>query len=380
MSSLMDPEKHGFTWHDISYRLKSAFAVLLSLAVLAGGSWFVYQKASAAWSSLQQSDDYTGDGEKPVTVIIPAGARLTDIADILVENDVIKTAKVFDNVAMASSEASKLPAGKYLLRTKLPAAKALEMMLDKKNQVQIKVFLREGLTLKEQLAILTQPRSKTDKPGGTGFTLAEYQAALKNPKALGLPAWANGQVEGYLFPNTYNFSGERNAAEVLSTMIQTFNKVAEKTDLVAGSKAVKHTPAEVMIVASIIEAEVKRDEDRAKVARVVYNRLDQGMPLQLDTTVKYYSGRDGSTDTTAEARAKDHPYNTYKIKGLPPGPISTPGEKAITAALNPAEGDWLYFVVVNTKTGETAFAESKAGHDRNVRKYQQYCKENKNSC
>lgn len=380
MSSLIDPERHGYTWHDVTYRLKSAFAVLLSLAVLIGGGWFVYDKAYSAWMDYRQSEDYIGDGDHDVIVLVPQGTTLYGVSDILVAADVVKTAKAFDKAAAANDKAKTLQAGKYRLKTKLPAKTALEMMLDPAHQIKVKVLIREGLTLKEELDVLSKPQSTNDKPGGTGFPLADFQAALKNPAALGLPAWANNKPEGFLFPDTYNFADATSATAVLQTMARRFNQVANQTNIVALSKNVKRSPYEVMIVASIIEAEVKRDADRPKVARVIYNRLDKGMKLRMDTTVKYVVGKNGSTDTTAAERATQSPYNTYLNNGLPPGPISTPGQKSIVAALNPEPGDWLFFTVIDTETGETAFASDEAGHAENVKKYQEFCASHPGKC
>ena len=120
-------------------------------------------------------------------------------------------------------------------------------------------------------------------------------------------------------------------------------------------------------------AATTRDEDYPKVARAIYNRLDDGMALQSDATVAYANGLSGEVFTTAEQRAVDSPYNTYANTGLPPGPIGNPGETTIDAALHPADGDWLYWVVVNLKTGETVFSNTYAEHQQAVEQLQEYC-------
>ena len=126
--------------------------------------------------------------------------------------------------------------------------------------------------------------------------------------------------------------------------------------------------------ASIVQAEAGSAEDMAKVARVLENRLADGMPLQLDTTVNYANGKSGIT-TTPKDRANPSPYNTYVHPGLPPGPINNPGEEALRAVLNPAAGDWRFFVVVNPDTGETRFAETAEEHQQNVLLFQQWLRE-----
>jgi len=136
-------------------------------------------------------------------------------------------------------------------------------------------------------------------------------------------------------------------------------------------------------VASIIEREVSRDEDRPKVARVIYNRLARGMRLEMDSTVHYIVNESGKVFTSAEQRNIDSPYNTYLKKGLPPGPISAPGRKSLEAAVNPAEGDWLFFVAVNLDTGETEFNSDLNGHNASRDKLNQWCNasdENRAKC
>jgi UPF0755 protein len=128
-----------------------------------------------------------------------------------------------------------------------------------------------------------------------------------------------------------------------------------------------------MTIASLVQAEARDDEDFAKVSRVIYNRLEKSMPLQFDSTVHYAVGRDGKVSTSEEDRNVDSPYNTYRHPGLPPTPIMAPGEQAIKAALEPAEGDWLYFVTTNPDTGETKFAETFAEHQKNVAEFKEYC-------
>jgi UPF0755 protein len=143
-----------------------------------------------------------------------------------------------------------------------------------------------------------------------------------------------------------------------------------------GTKADKLglTPEEVLTVASIIEYEVNKPEDYPKVARVIYNRLKKDMPLQMDSTVAYVSKRTGDVFTTDEERASTSRYNTYRHTGLPPGPIGSPGEATIEAALNPASGDWLYFVA-DYEEDTTRFSSTLGEHGKWVKKLQAYCRQ-----
>jgi UPF0755 protein len=162
-------------------------------------------------------------------------------------------------------------------------------------------------------------------------------------------------------------------------MTARFNDVAEDIDLEGAAQKQDRSPRDLVIVASIIEKEVRAEGDRAKVARVLYNRLDKGEPLGLDSTVIYAEKLKTNT-TTAKDRKSKSKYNTYRYDGLPPGPISAPGRAALEAAANPADGDWMYFVTVNFDTGETKFATTAAEHDKNVKEWQAWCKAKSGRC
>ena len=175
--------------------------------------------------------------------------------------------------------------------------------------------------------------------------------------ALGLPSYANGKPEGYLFPATYAVVPHETATGVLKDMVKAFNQEAVKANLTTGAQHVGLTPGQVIIMASLVQAEGGRTSDYPKIARVIYNRLKQGIPLELDSTVLYGLNTFGIIASNKQLESPS-PYNTYKHKGLTPGPIDSPGDAAIQAVLHPATGNWIYFVTVNPKTGETKFTSS----------------------
>jgi UPF0755 protein len=186
--------------------------------------------------------------------------------------------------------------------------------------------------------------------------VGDFESLAKDPKDLGLPEYANNNVEGFLYPATYRFEEGTTPKEVLQQMIKRFNQAAEEQQLEATAKANGLTPYEVIIMASIVEKEVA-PIDQAKAARVILNRLAAPMRLQLDSTLNY----ELDTNTiilTSEQLQQDSPYNTYTNDGLPPGPIANPSEAAINAVLNPEDGDWVYWVTVNLDTKETKFAST----------------------
>lgn len=357
-------------WRKIGYRARSAFAVLLSLAVLLGGAWFVYSKVDAVWTDFRTSDDYIGEGKDPVSVIVPMGATLTQIGDILVENGVIKSTKTFRKEASSHPDASRIQAGRYNLRTEIPAATALEMMLDPANLEVISVTIPEGMTLGQQWTVINRQ-----------FGIArEDMATAVNSDTLNLPEWTDGRREGFMFPDTYQVGEPINPLQIAQSQANQFTRVVENLDIDSKAEALGMTPFDVITVASIIEREVALPEYRPMVARAIYNRLEKDMRLQVDSSVHYAVGNFDRVTTTSEDREIDSPYNTYLYKGLPPGAISNPGAAAIEAALNPSEGDWIFWATVNLDTGETAFAADEAGHAANVEKFQQWCQANKGRC
>jgi len=165
---------------------------------------------------------------------------------------------------------------------------------------------------------------------------------------------------------------------VLSAMVTRWRQAADKADLEGNAERLGYTPGELMIVASLVEAEANRKQDRGKVARVIYNRLETdetGGLLQIDATVNYALGRDLGLQLTEEQLQVDSPYNTRRYPGLPPGPIESPGDQAIAAAANPPTGPWLYYATVNLDTGETKFTGDYNEFLQFRRELEAYCSE-----
>ncbi len=171
------------------------------------------------------------------------------------------------------------------------------------------------------------------------------------------------------------------ALGVLKQQVEQFNKVAGAVSLEARAKQAGRNPYDVLIVASIVEKEAARPEDRPMVAQVIYNRLaKKDMKLELDSTVHYAINQFDRVTTTEEDRAVDSPYNTYAKLGLPPTPISNPGQSAIEAALAPSAHEYLYFTAVDLDTGETRYSVDSAGHLENVKLFQEWCQSHQGRC
>lgn len=369
MSPAFKDNDGRLNWGRIGYQARSAFAVLLAIAVLGGGGWFVYSKTHDAYIEWRTEDDYIGDGNGESTeVVIPRGATSTQIGDLLTEEGVIKSTKTFRKEMQRSGRSDELQYGRYKLNKQIPAATAVEMLLDPENKITLWVTYPEGTTVAEQQAITAKK---------TGLSIEDVQAGAADPKTFKLPDYAQGKLEGFLFPAKYAVSEPPSAQAIYATQIGQFDTIAQKLDLTGGAQRMGMPPLNVVTTASIIAAEVTKPEDQPMVAAVIYNRLTKGMRLQMDSTVHFAVGKTGTVTTTAEERANPSPYNTYAHAGLPPGPISNPGETALSAALNPAETDALFFVTVNPETGDTRFAATDEEHKANVALFQQWCSENK---
>lgn len=280
---------------------------------------------------------------QPVDIVVNSGDSLSVLAARLAEAGVVASATGFLATAELDDRASRIGPGVYSLKTGMDPAQVIEAMLDPSSRAA-PLVLPEGLRLDETLRI-TADR--------TGLPLAELQAAAADGEGLGLPDWSQDRAEGFLFPASYDVIPGRTAPEVLGAMVRRFDIAADEVRLVKRAKRLGLSPYEVLTVASLVQAEAA-PQDFRKVARVVYNRLAQGMKLQFDSTVNYALKQD-TFFLTEEMLATTSPYNTFVIDGLPPGPINSPGQEAIEAALNPASGDWLYFVTVDPDTLTTRF-------------------------
>jgi UPF0755 protein len=343
---------------------KRGVVLLVALLLVGGGLLGAYTVLKPWVGELTASNDYTGQGTGSVDVVVNPGDSGRTIGRSLEKAGVVKSSDAFVNAAADEPKAASIQPGTYTLRSRMSGEAALTLMLDPSSRTSERVLVREGLTAKEVAAVLSK---SSEQP------LGEYTKALKDADALGLPGAAKGNPEGWLFPDTYEFDTNATPAQQLAAMVKQMKAVL--ADL-----GVREEDAEqVLTKASIVQAEGSRAEDFGKIARVIDNRLDAGVKLQMDSTVHYVVGKDKVT-TTQQQRQTDSPYNTYAVKGLPPAPIGSPGKAAIAAVLHPTAGDWMYFVAVDPSTGETRFAVTKAEHDRNVAQFRQWCSDNPDQC
>jgi UPF0755 protein len=321
-------------------------ALLVIVVPLAVGGIYAY----GLYMNKYHPADYSGAGTGSVVVQVTSGDTATSLAPELVKLGVVASSRAFVLAAEHSSSSSGLLPGFYGMHKQMKASLAYAILVNPKNMVQVKVTIPEGWRLSQVVSFLGAK---------SGIPLSAYAKVLKDPARLHLPGYANGKPEGYLFPATYNVQPHESALGVLTGMVQRFNVEAANVNLPAAAKQVHLTEAQVVVMASLVQAEGGRLSDYPKIARVIYNRLAHGTPLQLDSTVLYGLNKFGILATDKDLTSPS-PYNTYRHKGLPPGPIDNPGAAAIQAVLHPAAGPWLYFVTVNPKTGETLYTSSPA--------------------
>jgi uncharacterized YceG family protein len=342
-------------------RRRRPFAVLISLLVLGGLIVGIVVGGQKLLGMLDpSSQDYTGEGSGNVEIRVREGDTLSDIARTLVDAGVVASIGPFVDAAETDPASRGIQPGVYQLRQEMSGRAALDLLLDPVARLVSRVTFREGLTVGQTLQQLADR---------TGTPIEELNAAAADPAALGLPAYANGMLEGFLFPATYDFEPDDGPADMLRAMVSRSQQALDSLQIPVEQRLT------VLTKASIVQAEAASAEDMGKVAQVLENRLADGMPLQLDTTVNYANGKAGIT-TTPQDRQNPSPYNTYMHAGLPPGAISNPGEAALEAVLAPTPGDWRFFVVVDPDTGETRFAVTAAEHQQNVLLFQQWLREN----
>jgi UPF0755 protein len=272
-----------------------------------------------------------------VEIVIEDGDTGTQIAQKLEKAGVIKASKVFYKVAINDKRSNSISPGIHKIDLKISARSALEQLLDPKRNLGLFGFI-EGLRKNEILDLLAKSKLVTGKLTPT----------IK-PDAL----YKSDNLEGFLFPAQYSFSPGTLLDDAVNQMVQRFNLAAKESKIDQGYN--EFSPLELVTIASIIQAEGD-PQDFTKIAQVIYNRLKIGMPLQMNTTVEYAANLRGKIRLPYKQLEVNSRYNTYKYRGLPPGPIGNPGQAALNASVNPESGDWIYFITV--KPQDTRFTKS----------------------
>lgn len=339
-------------------------AIVLVATVLlmgAGGLWVVHQLNPGGAPGVA------------VNFTVNEGDTLAAVVDRLDAEGIIGNATLFSWYARSRGGIALLP-GYYSLRPGDSAGNIIDALSTPPAQTFVKVTFPEGFTLTQMGARLAERI--------TFMSPADFvSAATDGSVASALAPAGTGTLEGLLFPDTYQVSGDDTESRVVSRLAGMMERVARQENLESASRALGYTPYQVLIIASLIEREAKVPEDRAKIAQVIYNRLARKMNLEIDATLLYGADPNASF---ADLKAKDTPYNSYLHAGLPPTPIANPGRASIKAALAPAgkppssdeacaglaksaRCEYLYYVLAD-KSGRHVFASTYEQHLANVEK------------
>jgi UPF0755 protein len=330
-------------------RLLVAIGVVVALVVVGVTATGVWVKG--------RIDPSGGPGEE-MSVTIPEGATTSDIAALLDSEGIVSDARVFRFYVRFNGGAS-FQAGEYTLRRNSAMGEVVTTLDDGPQIAFEQLTVPEGLTLDdvaERVASIERfSAERFSELAESGSVRSKFQ-----PDDV-------DSLEGLLFPDTYRIDETEDEAALLTRMVELFDEVA--TEVGYGTEPAPNdlSPYEALIVASLVESESKVPADRAKISRVIHNRIEEGMLLQIDATVIYARGgqrREGGQVLFRDLEV-DSPYNTYKNPGLPPTPIAVPGRAALEAALNPEPGDWLYYVKYE-RDGTHAFSETNAEHNQRI--------------
>lgn len=327
-------------------RLFVPLVVLLVLGVAGAGALYGGRSLLGRFGT---TPDFAGQGTGEVLIRVAPGDTATDIAATLVAKGVVKSEDAFRNAAKDNPDSVSIQPGTYRLRKEMSGVAALALMLEPQARVLARVTVPEGLSVASTLKLIA------DK---TELSIKDLQAAARNTKSLGLPAYAKGRLEGFLFPETYDLEPGTTAADLLKAMVAMYKTKIDASGLSERAADVDLDPYQLLVVASLVEKETQRVEERAKVARVIYNRLEQDFYLGVDAAILYGLGRSSGGLTQADLE-KDTPYNNRLNKGLPPTPIANPGLASVQGALEPAAGPWLYYVLDADKSGRHVFTDDR---------------------
>lgn len=343
---------------------KAALALFSVIILIIGaGAWYV-------WNGMKPVQGQ----DKPTEVAIEHGTGTSAIADKLEQQGVIKNAMLFKLYLKYNNQGSSFKAGEYAFEP----SSTYEAIIQKLNDGEVipvetvRVTVPEGYTI-EQIAADLSEQGIVEK---AAFLQAADKIAKSKPEGitLNLPK-PNDQVkhglEGYLFPETYEFAVGTSAEDMIIRMIkETEKRLIEIQDFDEKLQARKMNLQELLTVASLVEREVVVDEERALVAGVIYNRLNKPMRLQIDATIQYALDKPKERLYYKDLEI-DSPYNSYKHDGLPPGPIASPSIESIKAALSPEASDYFYYVTKKDGTQTHLFAKTYDEHLRNIEKSKQ---------
>ncbi|MFF2326392.1 MULTISPECIES: endolytic transglycosylase MltG [unclassified Streptomyces] len=351
---------------------RSGCACLVVSLVLVGGLGTVAYFGYSFWQDkFGAAPDYSGQGTGEVEVEIQKGAFGYDIGNILKQKGVVKSVDAFVAAQNDNPKGKSIQAGVYLLHKEMSAAEAVKMMVDPNSQNLL--IIPEGF---RNVTIYGMVDKKLGLKQGTTKGIA-----ASNASDLGLPDWANDDkdikdpLEGFLYPAAYPVTKETKPETILKKMVSRANEEYGKLDLEGTAKKYDlDGPWQVITVASLVQAEGLTHDDFRKMAEVVYNRLKSdntvtNRKLEFDSAFNYLKNQSKIKIGSSEIRSNSDPYNTYYHQGLPPGPISNPGDEALRATLNPTHDGWMFFISLDGK--KTEFTKTAAEHEKLNQKFKE---------
>jgi uncharacterized YceG family protein len=310
------------------------------------------------WFALSLFQPFKGDGEGDVQVRIPAGASVGQIADLLAAREVISSPFFFQARATVSGRRDDFKAGRFTLQRGMSNAAAMDRISEGPPADVVRVAVPEGRSRREVDRIVG------DRLRGDYITATRRSPQL-DPRRYGAPRDAS--LEGFLFPSTYEFKKGSRTSRLVSEQLGLFKRNFARVDLTFAKRR-KLTAYDILTIASMIDREASVARERPIIASVIYNRLREGIPLGIDATIRYATNN-WSRPLTQSQLAIDSPFNTRTRRGLPPGPIGSPGLAAIRAAARPARTRYLFYVVRPGTCGEHAFTKTDAEFQRDVERY-----------
>jgi UPF0755 protein len=312
-------------------RLAPWIATVVVLLVIGVPGYYAY----TLYTNKYHPADYSGPGTTPaVNVEIKQGDTASSLAPELAQLGGVKSSRAFVLAAEHSTSTAGLEPGTYKLNQHMQASLAYTALLNPKNRVQLTLTVPEGKRAAQIIATLAKDMN---------VPVATLQNILNHPGQLGLPSYAKGKAEGYLWPATYAIQPKTKPLQVLQAMVTKFNQESQQQGLPAAAERRGVTMEQLMIEASLVQAEAGTAADMPKIARVIINRFNANRPLQFDSVLEYGLNRFAVNIQNSWASIPG-PYNDFQNKGLPPTPIDNPGLDAINAVLHPAQGNWLYFL------------------------------------
>lgn len=363
------PERRSRRDHRESNKSAGALILVIVLVVIAGlagtgwWAWGQYGERVLAYLGEEEIADYASEGSTTeVLIVVERGDIGEDVARKLADQGVTASFESVYQLLLQDTSITFQP-GTYRLTTEMSATAAIDALRDADNRLLYRITIPEGRSVTQAIETIAE---NSDIP------LADLEAAIADPSVYGVSPPADNvylqPLEGYLFPATYEVEPGTSASALIQLMV---DEMLTRLDDRGVSAEQRH---EVLTKAALVQREAKEPEDFFKVATVIDNRLDIDMRLQFDSTVTYWENTFGTVWTTDAARENaENPYNTYYYTGLPVGPIGLPGDIALDAVLEPAEGDWKYFVTVNLQSGATVFSDTLSEHNAAVELLREWC-------